>query len=261
MLHLADEIGRDDHRIGGLVGKDGDFGGAGEDVDADLAEQRALGLGDELVARPDDDVGGLAGEQTEGHRGDRLDAAERHDDVGAGDLHRVEHMRMDALAAERRRAGDHGLDACRLGGGDGHVGRGDMGIAAGRHIAAGGVAPARASGRATGRAAVRQEKSGTDCICAFGKLADVVGGKGDVVLDALRDVGGAPGDLVFGDHDVAAPLVELQRVVAHGLLAVTLDRCQHFVDDLARGAGFGFRRLRRFLQVGHGHRSALRIWR
>ncbi len=34
-----------------------DLRGAGEDVDADLAEQHPLGLGDELVAGADDDVG------------------------------------------------------------------------------------------------------------------------------------------------------------------------------------------------------------
>ena len=70
-----DEVDRDDRRIRGLVGDDRDLRGPGEDVDADLAEERALGLGHVLVAGADDDVRGLAGEEPEGERGDRLHAA------------------------------------------------------------------------------------------------------------------------------------------------------------------------------------------
>ena len=60
VLGLADEVGRDDRGVGRVVGDHRDLRGPGEDVDADLAEERALGLGDELVARADEDVGGLA---------------------------------------------------------------------------------------------------------------------------------------------------------------------------------------------------------
>ena len=83
VLGLADEVGGDDRRIGAVVGDHRDLGRPGEDVDADLAEQHPLGLGDELVAGPDDDVGRLAGEQAERHRGDRLHAAERHASTSA----------------------------------------------------------------------------------------------------------------------------------------------------------------------------------
>jgi hypothetical protein len=72
--------------VGRVVGDHRHFGRAGEDVDADLTEQRALGLGDELVARAHDHVGRPAAEQPVGHAGDRLHAAEGHDDVGAGGL-------------------------------------------------------------------------------------------------------------------------------------------------------------------------------
>ena len=143
VLGLADEIARDHARIGGVVGDHRDLRGPGEHVDADLAEQHALRLGDELVARADDDVGGLAGEEAVRHGGDGLHAAQRHDHVGARDVHRVEHLRMDAVvaavAAIRRGARDHRRHAGRLGGGDAHVRRRDVRVAAGRHVAAGDV--------------------------------------------------------------------------------------------------------------------------
>ena len=75
-------------------------------VSIDFAEQQALGFGHELVSGSDDDVRRLTGEQSEGHCGNRLHATQREDHVGAGDLHRIEDLRMNALAAIRRRAGD-----------------------------------------------------------------------------------------------------------------------------------------------------------
>ncbi len=63
MLGLPDEVGGDHVSIGGIVGDDRDLGRTGEHVDADLAEKHALRLGNELVARTDDDVRRLAGEQ------------------------------------------------------------------------------------------------------------------------------------------------------------------------------------------------------
>ena len=44
VLGLPDKIDRDDLRVGRLVGDDRDLGRAGEDVDADLAEQRCAWL-------------------------------------------------------------------------------------------------------------------------------------------------------------------------------------------------------------------------
>ena len=117
-----------------------DLGRAGEDVDADLAEEHPLRLGDELVARADDDVGGLAGEQAEGHRGDRLHAAERHDHVGAGDVHGVEHV---ADGCPRPRKGVEQAMTVRTPAAFAvatrHVGRRDVRVASGRHVAAGDV--------------------------------------------------------------------------------------------------------------------------
>ena len=56
MLGLGQQVDRDDERVGVLVGDDEDLGGPGEQVDADLAEQLALGLGDVGVARAGDQV-------------------------------------------------------------------------------------------------------------------------------------------------------------------------------------------------------------
>ena len=48
---LADQVGGDVHRIGGVVGQDRDLGGAGLGVDADLRTADPLGGGDVDVAR------------------------------------------------------------------------------------------------------------------------------------------------------------------------------------------------------------------
>ncbi len=252
VLGLADEIGRDDQRISAVVGDHGNLGGAGEDVDADLAEQHALGLGDEFVAGANDDVGRLAGEQAEGHRRDRLDAAQAHDDVGARHRQRIEHMRVDALAAERRRAGDDGLDAGGLGRGDGHIGRGDMGIAAGRHIAAGRVhrhelLPEMQAGRDLQREVL------AGGALRLGEAAHLPCGEADVILDALRDVADALRDGGLVEDDRPVPFVELEGVVLHRLLAPGLDRGEHLGDHRACGVGFRLRRLGRGLEMGDGH--------
>jgi hypothetical protein len=139
VLGLADQVACDDGGVGAVVGDDRHLGRSGEHVDADLAEQHALGLGDELVAGADDDVGRLAGEQAVGHRGDRLHTAQGHDDVGAGRVEGVQQIRMHRTATKRAGAGDDRGHAGRLGGGHAHVGRRDVRIAAGRRVAAGHV--------------------------------------------------------------------------------------------------------------------------
>ena len=98
---LADEIPGDDFRVRGLVGDDHDLGRAGEHVDADPAIEDALGLGHELVARADQDVGRAAAEEPEGHGGDPLHAAERQDHVGAAEIEGIENRRVHALAGLR----------------------------------------------------------------------------------------------------------------------------------------------------------------
>ena len=53
---LADHVGGDVRRAGGVVGQDRDLGGAGLGVDADLGPADPLGGGDVDVARPGDHV-------------------------------------------------------------------------------------------------------------------------------------------------------------------------------------------------------------
>ena len=84
MLRLAEQIGGDQSRVGGGVGDDQHLGRPGEQIDPDAPEQLALGLGDERVAGPDQHVDRLqAVDQAEGHRRERLDAAEAEHGVGA----------------------------------------------------------------------------------------------------------------------------------------------------------------------------------
>ena len=64
MFGLAQQVGGAHLRVGGVVGDDQRLGRAGEQIDADAAEQLPLGLGDERVARTDQHV----------HRRDRLRA-------------------------------------------------------------------------------------------------------------------------------------------------------------------------------------------
>src|SRR5690606_29722168 len=52
VLGLADQVGGDVHRVGAVVGEDGDLGGAGLGVDAHHAAHQPLGGGDVDVARP-----------------------------------------------------------------------------------------------------------------------------------------------------------------------------------------------------------------
>ena len=54
MLGLGQQIGRDPGGIGRAVGDDQHFGGAGDHVDADGAEDLALGGGHIGIARADD---------------------------------------------------------------------------------------------------------------------------------------------------------------------------------------------------------------
>ena len=90
MLGLAEQIGGNERGIGAVVGNDQDLGGARRQVDADQAEQLALGLGDIGVAGPGDHVDGAHADAAVGHGAERLHAADRVDLVGAGFRQRIE---------------------------------------------------------------------------------------------------------------------------------------------------------------------------
>jgi len=136
MLGLADKVGGNNGRVGRLVRDHGNLRRPGKDVDSNFAEQHALGLGDELVTRPSDDIGGLTGEQSIRQGSDCLNSTESHDHVRARHFHRIQHVRMHALTLERRGTGDDGSHARRFRRCDRHVSRSDMSVSSRWDIAA-----------------------------------------------------------------------------------------------------------------------------
>ena len=101
----------------------------------DLPEQAALGLDDVRVARAHEEVDRVDRLGPERQRGQRLDAAEDVDLVGACEVHGGDGGVGDA-PVERRRAGRDPLDACDLRRDDAHVGGGDHRVAAAGHVGA-----------------------------------------------------------------------------------------------------------------------------
>ncbi len=77
VLGLADQVGGDLRRVGGVVGEDGDLGRSGLGVDADPAREVALGGGHVDVAGAGDHVHRLALLGAEREHRDRLGAADR----------------------------------------------------------------------------------------------------------------------------------------------------------------------------------------
>ena len=108
VLGLAEQIGGADFAVDAVVGDHQRLGRAGQQVDADAAEQLPLGLRHIGVAGADDHVDGRDGLGAERHRGDRLHAAQHVDFVGAAEVHGGDDRRMRP-ALERRRAGDDAL--------------------------------------------------------------------------------------------------------------------------------------------------------
>ena len=110
VLGLAEQVGGAHLAVDAVVGDDQRLGRAGEQIDADAAEQLALGLRHIGVAGADDHVDGGDRLGAERHGGDRLHAAEHVDLVGAAEMHGGDDGRMRP-ALERRRAGDDALHA------------------------------------------------------------------------------------------------------------------------------------------------------
>ena len=135
MLGLAEQVGGAEFAVDAVVGDHQRLGRAGEQVDADAAEQLALGFRHVGVAGADQHVDRRDALGAERHGGDRLHAAEHVDVVGAAEMHGGDDRRMRP-ALERRRAGDDALHAGDFRGDDRHVRRGDHRIAAARHVAA-----------------------------------------------------------------------------------------------------------------------------
>lgn len=112
-----------------LVRHDQDLHRPREQVDAHLAEQLPLGLGDERVARARQEVDLGDRLSAEGHGREGLDAAQEVDLVRAGGVHRRDGGIGDA-AGDGRRAGNDVFDAGHFGRQDRHVRAGQEGISA-----------------------------------------------------------------------------------------------------------------------------------
>ena len=173
---LADQVGGDVHRVGGVVGQDRDLGGAGLGVDADLRAADPLGGGDVDVARPGDHVdrsqfrsvgvGSAVRQQSDGLSaadGPHLIDAEQAGGGQDGGMRQAVELRL------RWARNDQRVHACGLGGHDvhHHAGRVD-GVAAGhvqpdtldRHPAFGDRCAGCERGRGVGAALVGVHSAG-----------------------------------------------------------------------------------------------------
>ena len=126
LLGLADEVGSDVHRVGGVVGQHGDLGGAGLGVDADQALEQALGGRDVDVAGAGDKVDRLGH-----HRVLALTVGEavgeRGDPPGRRPRHTPRRHRATRTRRGRSGAGTRRRHRCSPAGAAGHRERTDLG--------------------------------------------------------------------------------------------------------------------------------------
>ena len=233
VLGLAEQVGGDDHRVGRLVGDDEDLRRAGDEVDADLPEQPALRLDDVRVARADEEVDRVDRLGSERERGERLNAAEDVDLVGAGEVHGGDGG-VGHAPVERRRARRDALDARDLRRDDAHVRRGDHRVAAARHVGADvrrDVPVAEADARERLDLEVRHRRA-----LGLGERPHLLLAERDVVEHLGRDALEARRDLVGVEPEgLRLPAVETGRVAPDGGVSVRRDGGDDLVDDLRDG--------------------------
>ena len=234
MLGLAQEVSGDDHRVGGLVCDDQDLGRAGDEVDAHLPEQPALGLDDVRVARAHEEVDRVDRLGPERQRGQCLDAAQDVDLVCSGEMHGGDGG-VGHAPVERRRAGRDPLDACDLGRDDAHVGGGDHRVAAARHVRADvldrDVPMAQADTRERLDLEIRHRRA-----LRAGERPHLLLAEGDVVEHLGRDPCEARRDLVGGEPEgLRLPAVETGRVAPHSGVSVRRDGGDDLVYDRCDG--------------------------
>ena len=115
VLRLRQQVHRHGVGVRVLVRHDEDLRRPREEVDTYFAEELALGVRDEGVARSGDEVYLAHRLRAEGHGGDGLCAADDVDLVGACEVHGGD-GRVRDLAGYRGRAGDDVADAGDFGG-------------------------------------------------------------------------------------------------------------------------------------------------
>jgi hypothetical protein len=136
VLCLGQKVYSDDERVSMLVSHDQNFRGAGEQVNTHFTEELTLGLGDERVAWSGQHVDRLDGLGADGEGRYGLDAAEKVNLIGAGQIHGG-HRGIGNLALDQRRAGSNAFNAGNLGGDDGHMRAGQQRVLPARNVGAG----------------------------------------------------------------------------------------------------------------------------
>ena len=121
MLSLPEQVSGAHLRVDAIVGNDQGLSLPGEQVDADAAEQLALGLGHIGIAGTDDHVDRRNGLGAERHGGDRLHTAEHENLIRPAEMHGCDNRGM-RTALERRRACDDALHPGYSRSHDRHVG-------------------------------------------------------------------------------------------------------------------------------------------
>jgi hypothetical protein len=234
VLGLAQQVDGGHERVSGVVGDDEDLGGAGKEVDADLAEELALRLGDIGVARAHDHVNRIDGLGADGERRDGLDAADQVDLVGAGEVHGRNGCVGDDAAGRGCGCG-HALHAGDLRGQDGHVGRGEQRVApagdVGTHGVHRDVLLAEEHARFDLGLEVRERGA-----LQLGEPADVALGSPDVVKRLLGHRSHGSRDLLVGEAEGRrGPAVEALGVLADGRVAARADIGDDARDDVLDG--------------------------
>ena len=195
MFGLGQKVQRDPVGVVLGIGNHQDLGGAGDHVDAHLAEDAALGGGHVGVAGAGDLVDRGNGVGAIGQRRHGLRAADAIDLVHAGNPRRQKHQRVHLPL--RGRYGDRQARHARDLGGDGiHQDRGRIGRLPARHIQPGGrdrrPAPAQGRTRGIGPAVIFGQ-------LAFVVGADAIGGQFQRSAFFVRDQGALAVDLFGGD--------------------------------------------------------------
>ena len=131
MFRLPEKIRREDLGVGGLVREDSDLARARKLVDSYDAENLALRFVDILVTRPDDFVHFRHRLGSERHRSDGLRTAHPENTGGAREMCGVKNGGMHVRRGTHDDFGDPG----HFRGNDGHLRRGQQGIAAAGHVA------------------------------------------------------------------------------------------------------------------------------
>ena len=127
VLRLREQIRRNPVRIGGVIGKNGDFAGTRHEVERNGAVNLAFGGRDVRISGPHDLEHGFHMADAVRHQPDGLDTAHAVGFANAADLHRVENFRTDGSVLRTGRARHDFGDPGGLGEGRRHDDRGSEG--------------------------------------------------------------------------------------------------------------------------------------